>query len=114
VKTTVGLMLAIEYDPDEKDSIQKSFGVTENELLALMMKIGRLTKEASDKAEDDEEGAGVFAQDILMEMIKGHELTDNMILYLACYGLSKLFETFADGIYLVLDAEEETKKVAEQ
>jgi hypothetical protein len=113
MKTTIGLMMAIEYDPDETESLQKSFGVTENELLALMMKIGRSAKEASAKADDDEE-AGIYAQDVLMNMIKEHTLTDNMILYLACFGANKLWEGFADGIFLVLDAEEETKKEAEQ
>lgn len=105
MKQPIALLMAIEYDPDEKDSIQKAFGVTENELLALMRKIGRAAKDAS----NDEDSPGVYAQDVLMEMIKNHELSDNMILYLACFGSNKLWEGFADGIFLVLDAEDELK-----
>lgn len=107
MKQPIALLMAIEYDPDEKDSIQKAFGVTENELLALMRKIGRAAKDASG---EDGEGPGVYAQDILMELIKNHELSDSMILYLACIGSNKLWEGFADGIFLVLDAEDEAKE----
>ena len=115
MKTSIFIPMALEYDPDEKDSIQKSLGVTENELLSLMMRIGRSVQEKSEEEEnkDEEDKEGVFAQDILMEMIKNHELTDNMILYLACFGSNKLWESFADGIFLVLDAEKESRKKIE-
>lgn len=104
MKQPIALLMAAEYDPDEKESIQKAFSVTENELLSLMLRIGREAKNPS------REWLGAYVQDQLMEMIKGHELSDNMILYLACYGASKLWEGFADGILLVLDAEDEKKQ----
>lgn len=106
-KTSIFIPLAAEYDPDEKESLQKSMGVSENELLSLMMKIGRVIKESAEE-EDDENPPR--AQQALMKMIQDKELSDNMLLYLACYGSQQLWALFADGIFLVLDAEAERKE----
>ena len=102
-KTSIFLPLALEYDPDERESLQKSLGVSENELLGLMMKIGRIVH-ADDDADE------MFAQKTLMRMIQEHEVSANMVLHLACQGAVDLWKIFADGILLVLDAEKESKE----
>lgn len=105
MKRNVFMPIATSYDPDEKEALQKCFGVTDAELLALMTKIGRAAKSSDD---------GVYSQDILMGMVETGEISDSLILYLACHGSNHLWEGFADGIFLMLDAQDEAEKGADE
>jgi hypothetical protein len=104
-KESVFLPLAFQYDPNNLSSLQESFGVSENELLAFMKEVAKWVRD--DRDEESENTA--FVQKTLIPMFQRNEVSGNMIMFLASHGATTLWEKFCDGMLLHLDAEIEER-----
>jgi len=98
-KTSVFLPLAFEFDPENLESLQESFQVTDSELFNFMTKIGRMLK--NDEVDND------FAQKTFVPMIQNGEVSANLLILFAANGALEFWKDFCDGITLMLDAEKE-------
>ena len=103
-KESVFLPLAFAFDPDNLSSLQESFGVTENELLAFMKRVARWVRDDSENESENK----AFAQKTLIPMFQRGEVSGNLIMFFASNGAVALWEKFADGMLLHLDAEIES------
>lgn len=98
-KTSVFLPIAFEFDPNAELAVD-AFGFSDKEKLELLMSIGRLV---NGKDSDDLP----LSQHTFMELRKDGKISDGLLIHLAVYGLKEMWNDYANGILLMLDAEKE-------
>ena len=96
--------VVVEYDPTEVESLQKALRISDKELFEFAKLIGQTVN-----GKDDDDPAQ-FAQNMLMQWIQEERISANLLLYLACKGSTEVWQTFGDGILLMLDADKEQEE----
>jgi|ERR1041385_387460 hypothetical protein len=99
MKTSIFLPLAFEFDPKERLAVD-AFGFTDREKFSLLRAIGERVNNV------DEEDLPL-PHETFMELRNLGLVPDGLLIHLAAYGLKCMWDDYADGILLMLDAEKE-------
>lgn len=96
--------IAFEFDPNAILAVD-AFGFSDREKLDLLMSVGRVVN-----GKDEEDLP--LSQETFMELRNEGKIPDGLLIHLAVFGLKEMWEEYASGILLALDAEAETNKEA--
>lgn len=99
------LTLAFSFDAKEELATE-AFGFTDREKLALLRAVG---KRVNGKSEDELP----LSHETFMELLSEGLIPDGLLIHLAVYGLKEMWNEYAGGILLTLDAEAETEREAQ-